>query len=223
MHSYPDLVSVENVTKIQDGVVELPQLITEGLAMLSKGVEPTALDTQEIRKTVDNDLILNVYQRIRELAPQAEVDPDSIGFNVVATELPQEAKNAIYNLDIFNKVSENVAQNAVKSVLDLEEIPEEGVEITINYNVLSNDGKDMLEVRFSDNGKGLSDPTVERVDFTEGGTKWNKESTGEVKGTGFGMYSLAETTRKLGGDLYLAPRTDGKRGASVVLQIPLAS
>lgn len=224
MESFPEDVNTENMDFILSGVRGVPAEALKGMRLVAEGVTTSKIDTQELRKVVDNDLVLTLRRKVHELAPAAKLNAEEVKFAVVGDPLPSEVRDSVYNMTIFKKLTENVAQNAVKAVFDLSELPEEGVELTTTYEAVDlPNGQRMLEVRFSDNGRGLSDPTVERVDFTEGGTSWNKEETGEVKGTGFGMYSLAETTRKLGGDLFLAPRKDGKRGASVVLQIPLTS
>lgn len=224
MESFPDDVNTEIIDFMLAGVREIPTEALKGMNLVAEGVTTSKVDTQELRKVVDNDLVFILKRKIQELAPAAQLNAEEVAFTVNGDPLPPEVRNSVYNMKIFKKLTENVAQNAVKAVFDLPELPEEGVELTTTYETVDlPSGQRMLEVRFSDNGRGLSDRTVERLDFTEGGTSWNKEETGEVKGTGFGMHSLAETTRKLGGDLFLAQRKDGKRGASVVLQIPLTS
>ncbi len=204
----PDLESISNISdilslKFERSVVE--KLNAEISNLLNKKsrrsldrerslipslISKLRTEINKLREEVFSGFVTNVERAISDVLRVSKCD--FIKFK------PNSENMIIFNRDDFISVMSIVLQNSIEAVSDVKN-PE------ININVVNFDG--YVEVHIVDNGPGVDDNTLERINSGGYSTK--------PHGHGFGLLYVKRYLRRYGGEMKIL---GGEKGFHIVLK-----
>ncbi len=124
----------------------------------------------------------------------------------------------VFSHTLIDLLLNNAGQNIVKAYAALEKRPKDGRRVTVRMAVDSRNSNQWFML-IDDYGPGFPDHMNQDGAFIQGFTQWS----GNVEGTGIGMYSLSRCIRALDGKLIPINRVGKRRrtlGARTALAFP---